>query len=453
MQGKELIKKSFGCEKVDRIPWVPFVGVHGAIFTGNLAEKYLKSEDSIVEGITKASEVYKADGIPVLFDLQIEAEALGCRLAWSDENPPAVISHPLAEGISLNDLPPYTADSGRLPLVASVTAKLRKALPDIALYGLVTGPFTLALHLMGTDIFLKMMMEPEAVTEVMTFATDIVLKTAQVYIDNGCDVIALVDPMTSQIDPGSFETFVSPPARQIFQNIREQHCLSSFFVCGQAQQNIKVMCECGPDNISIDENIPLDVVRDIALPMKISFGGNLKLTAVLLLGDEDDSRQEALNCMDTGGQTGFILAPGCDLAMATPVENLRAVAEINHDTYLQDVERTRQAAGDKIQVLNLDEHWKDDLLTIDVITLDSSSCAPCQYMVEAMKKASEDMPSVVVQEYRIKNMEGLQMMKTLGVKAIPTACIEGIPEFESRIPSLDLIRDKIKKYLAGKDLI
>ncbi len=452
MQGKELIERSFRCQEVDRIPWVPFVGVHGAKFTGSTAGEYLLSADLIVDGVTKAAELYLADGIPVVFDLQIEAEALGCRLAWSEENPPAVISHPLAEGLTLQDLPEYSPGAGRLPIVAEATSRLRKALPDTALYGLVTGPYTLALHLMGTDIFLKMMMEPEIVTEVMTFTEQIVMKTAQVYIDHGCDVIALVDPMTSQIDPGSFEQFVTPHAQRIFEMIRQQGRLSSFFVCGQAQQNIKVMCECEPDNISIDENIPLDFVRDIALPMNISFGGNLKLTAVLLLGDEDDSRQDALNCMDTGGHRGFVLAPGCDLAMDTPEANLRAVAEINHDVYLQDVERARQTGGDKIQVLNLDDHWKTDTVTIDVITLDSSSCAPCQYMVEAMKKASAGMPGVVVNEYRIKNTEGLRMMKTLGVKAIPTACIEGKPEFESRIPSIDLIREKIGIYLADKGL-
>ncbi len=389
MKGKELIGKSFRCEEVERIPWVPFVGVHGARLTGNTATEYLRSEDLIVEGTTRAAELYLADGIPVLFDLQLEAEALGCRLAWADENPPAVISHPLAEGMQISDLPRYTPGLGRLPLVASATARLRKALPDTALYGLVTGPFTLALHLMGTDIFLKMMMEPETISGLMEYTTGIARKTAQIYIDNGCDVIAMVDPMTSQIDPGSFEQFVSPYAREIFRSIRDQDRLSSFFVCGQARQNIRVMCECGPDNISIDENIPLGEVRDIALPMHISFGGNLRLTSVLLLGDDDDCRQDALQCMDTGGHQGFILAPGCDLPMDTPSENLLAVATLNQDPYLQDVERARQGSGDKISVLDLGDHWKTDKVTIDVITLDSSSCAPCQYMVEAMKKASE----------------------------------------------------------------
>lgn len=79
-------------------------------------------------------------------------------------------------------------------------------------------------------------------------------------------------------------------------------------MCGQAQQNIEVMCKCRPDNISIDENIPLDFVKEKALKHGISFGGNLKLTTVLLLGTAEDTQQNALECIELGGKNGFILA-------------------------------------------------------------------------------------------------------------------------------------------------
>ena len=83
------------------------------------------------------------------------------------------------------------------------------------------------------------------------------------YISNGTDVIAMVDPMTSQISPEVFREFVTPVARDFFNEIRKQKIFSSFFVCGHAQKNIEAMCETGPDNISIDENIQMDYVRNI----------------------------------------------------------------------------------------------------------------------------------------------------------------------------------------------
>jgi len=450
--GLELIKKAMRLEEVERIPWVPFVGAHAGSLLGLTATDFLKSSDKIVEGVNKAIELYNPDGIPVVFDLQIEAEALGCKLAWANDNPPAVVSHPLMEGIELEDMKVPCACKGRIPMVMEATRLLKEQHPDIALYGLITGPFTLALHLLGTDIFMQMMMEPDKIHTLMRFTTDVAKMMATNYIESGADIIALVDPMTSQIDPMSFETFVSPYIKEINDLIRDADALSSLFVCGNAQQNIEVMCQTKPDNISIDENIPLDFVRDIALKYNVSFGGNIKLTVVLLMGDEDASRRDALECMDIGGKKGFILAPGCDLAMETPQENLIAVSELVHDEVLQGELRASEAVVDDIELLDLVNHWDKEKVIIDIITLDSSSCAPCQYMVNAVARASESFGNkVVFTEHRIKEKEGVQMMATLGVKNIPTIVMDGSIEFISQIPPITDIKTKIEHYLSLKN--
>ena len=234
MEGLELIKKAFALEEVERVPWVPFVGVHGGYLTGVEAETYLKSPEEIVKGVGKAVEEYQPDGIPVVFDLQIEAEVLGCRLKWSESGPPAVVSHPLAGEKRLEDLEIPAETDGRIAVAIEATKQLREKSPGIALYGLITCPFTLALHLMGTDIFMKLFEAPEEVNSVMEFCTQVGLKMAEYFMDAGCDIIAVVDPMTSQIDPMTFESFVTPYATRIFEFIREKKHLSSFFVCGHA---------------------------------------------------------------------------------------------------------------------------------------------------------------------------------------------------------------------------
>ena len=452
MKGIQLVKRAMNLEEVERIPWVPFVGAHAGKLLGLTATEYLQSTEKIVEGVNKAIELYNPDGIPVVFDLQIEAEALGCKLAWADDNPPAVVSHPLKEGKNIEDLKVPCACKARIPMAMDATRQLRDQHPDMALYGLITGPFTLALHLLGTDIFMQMMTEPDEVHKLMRFTTDVAKMMAGNYIEAGADVIAVVDPMTSQIDPMSFETFVSPYVKEVFDFVRECDALSSFFVCGNAQQNIEVMCKTGPDNLSIDENIPLDFVRDMALKHNVSFGGNIKLTVVLLMGDEDASRRDALECMDIGGKKGFILAPGCDLAMDTPVENIVAVSELVHDEILQGELRASEAKGMEVELLDLAGHWDNEKVIIDIITLDSSSCAPCQYMVDAVARAAEPFgDKVVYKEHRIKEMEGVQMMASLGVQNLPTIVMDGNIDFISQIPPISEIKSKIEGYLTFKN--
>ena len=451
MTGKERVKKAFRSEVVDRVPWVPFVGCHAGALLGVSAEKFLKSEKLIVEGVSKAVELYRPDGIPVAFDLQIEAEALGCVLVWAEENPPAVVKHPLMNGTALEDFRIPNAEDGRIGLVLRAARTLRSEHPDIALYGLITGPFTLALHLLGTDIFMKMFDDTTYVHKLLAFCKDVCVAMSRYYIEAGCDVIAMVDPMTSQIGPDQFTQFVTPYVTELFESIRTQDALSSFFVCGHAQQNIAVMAECKCDNISIDENIPLDYVRDECEKHGISYGGNLQLTSVLLLGEPIDAQKNAIACMETAGDKGFILAPGCDLPYATPQANLTAITEIVHDEYKRQVAAQVACERSDEDRLDLEEYGKADKVIVDIITLDSEACAPCQYMVDAVKRVTPEFQGIVEwREHKIKYRESLVFMTSLMVRNIPTICIDGEIVFVSRIPPKDELIAAIQKRINEK---
>ncbi len=454
MTGKELVIAAIERRKVSRIPWVPFCGIHTASLMGKTATEYLKSSDLIVKGLNEAVKRYKPDGIPVIFDLQLEAEIFGCELNWSDDNPPAVVSHPIADGAKkLEDLKLPTASDGRIPVVVEALKTLRAQHPDIALYGLITGPFTLALHLLGTEIFMGMFDNPEGIKQTLDFCAEVGKRMSEIYIKNGCDVIAVVDPMTSQIGPDQFEEFCNAPSVKVFEHIRSLGAKSSFFVCGHAQNNIEAMCGTHCDSISIDENIPLDYVKDICQRKKVAFGGNMKLTTVMLLGTPEQNKQDAIECMDIGGFEGFILAPGCDMPYATPPANVEAIAEIVHDPYKLQIARElkKTAFGAGMKLVDIKEHLKGSQVKIDIVTLDSEGCAPCQYMVEAVKAATAEFGSQVVwKEHKVKNVDGIAMMVSLGVKNIPTVCIDGKIAFISRIPPKEEIAKAVKDAIEAR---
>lgn len=452
MKAKDRVQAAFCFEKADRIPWVPFVGCHAGALIGKSAQTFLQSKALMVEGIQAAIDRYKPDGIPVSFDLQIEAEALGCSLVWADENPPSVSGHVLTQGVLLEDLKPIDMKSGRIPLVMQTACELRTANPDIALYGLITGPFTLALHLLGTDIFMKMFDEPGYVKQLMEYCAHVCRAMSEGFVKSGCDVVAVVDPMTSQIGPDQFREFVTPYVTSVFDDIRRQGRRGSFFVCGHAQQNIEAMCECRPDNISIDENIPLDFVRDLCVPRRISFGGNLQLTSVLLLGSPEDAQRNALACMEVGGQSaGFILAPGCDLPYGVPPANIEVVTRLVADPYEREVLKAKGPSRATSDLLDMSEYGSSDKVIVDIITLDSEACAPCQYMVEAVRKVAPEFEGIVEwREHKIKQRESLVFMSSLMVRNVPTICIDGEITFVSRIPARDELIVAIQKRINAK---
>lgn len=455
MTGKELLLRALGNDETPRPAWLPFVGAHGGRLIEKNATDYLRSSDHIVAGLTRAHERYRPDGLPIVFDLQMEAEVLGCDLQWADEVPPSVTSHPLADR-NIADLPRFSTDRGRYPLVADALARLKPDIgADTALYGLLTGPFTLAAHLRGSELFLDLMMEPERVKALMAYCADIALTCADFYADRGVDAVAVVDPMTSQISTAHFDEFVAPDLDRVFDHVAGRGLPSSLFVCGDATRNLEAMCRGKCDNLQVDENIPLELLKNLSRKYHKSFGGNLRLTTVLLLGTEADCMLDAIRCMDVGGSAGFILAPGCDLPYATPEANLEAVARMVHDDYQRQIARTTVKASSMgtFEDLALPDYANDPQVYIDVITLDSAACAPCLYMTDAAHRAARRAQApVVVREHKVKTREGVGYMCRLRVENIPTICIDGRVAFASVIPDGDTLVAAIEKAAREKGL-
>ena len=128
MTGKELIFQTLRHEPTPRAPWVPFAGVHAGALVGATATQVLTDEETLVRALLEVNRLYKPDGQPVVFDLQLEAEVLGCGLVWADDCPPSVSSHPLADTMTVPcrcTLP--TAESGRMPMVLSAMRRMKEA--------------------------------------------------------------------------------------------------------------------------------------------------------------------------------------------------------------------------------------------------------------------------------------------------------------------------------------
>jgi uroporphyrinogen decarboxylase len=215
------------------------------------------------------------------------------------------------------------------------------------------------------------------------------------------------------------------------------------------------MCNTKPDNISIDENIPLDYVKEICMSKNVSFGGNMKLTTVMLLGSPEANQFEAVECMEIGGNKGFILAPGCDMPYAVAPENAIAIAEVVHDEYKREIAKELASkVGDAVEVEKMDMsiYENSDKVIIDIVTLDSEGCPPCQYMVAAVKAAVDELDndSIEWREHKIKKPESITFMQGLGVKNIPTTCIDGEVAFVSLIPRKEALIEAIMEKVNAK---
>jgi len=448
LSGKERVLATLRHEPTGAIPWVPFAGVHAGKLKGYSAREVLTDGDKLFAALLEANRLYSPDGQPVVFDLQIEAEILGCDLLWAEDSPPTVANHPLANTKHLPDRIP-AAGEGRLPLILDVMRRMKAAVgQQTALYGLVTGPFTLASHLRGTDIFMDMFDHPEFLDELMAYTTKVALAVADYYIDAGMDVIALVDPVVSQVSPRMFKKYLSVSFTTIFDHIRERGVFSSFFVCGDATKNIRVMCETGPDCISIDENIDMVSAKAVTDEYNVAIAGNIPLASVMLLGTQQDSMKYVVDLLAKVNHHNFIVSPGCDMPYDTPVENtIGAMQAVREPEAIRQLVANYTASFDDIEV-DIPDYAHLERPLVEVFTIDSATCAACGYMMAAAKQVVDGMGGKVdLVERNSMSRDGLARLKKMGLNHLPEIFINGKLAYSSNIPSAGELRAELEKLL------
>jgi len=311
MAKQMLIDATMG-RRTPTAPWVPYAGVNCAYLIKERADRYFKDPGLLARGVVEAARTYHADGIPLLFDLSVEAESVGCEVEYWEDNVPSVRTHPCdkhpPDALGLK-LPEKT--SGRWPVIfeAAEIAKPQLDEMDCAMLGLMTGPLTLASHLAGVRIFTAVKKAPEFAHSVIRFAGELGARAAEFYADMGCDIIAIVDPVASQIRPETFREFVTPNCQAAIRTIHDAGIASSFFICGDCTKVAEEVCGLGTHAFAVDEQMNLNFIRDIALKYGKGFGGNLKLTLALSLG-LISPREDALISLAAGGTQGYTFAPG-----------------------------------------------------------------------------------------------------------------------------------------------
>ncbi len=299
-------------KRTQKAPWVPYAGVHCAFIINEPADKFLQDPELLAKGIVETAKRYKADGIPLLFDLSVEANAIGCDLKWWQDNVPSVTTHPCSDKTPADaGLKLPTKDSGRWPVIfeAARIAKPQLEELDCAMMGLFCGPLTLASHLAGVRIFTDVYKNKEFAREVCKFAGEVGAVSAQLYAEMGCDIIANVDPVASQIRPETFREYVKPNCDAATKVIHDAGLTSSFFICGDCTKVMEEVCKLGTHGFAIDEQLNMNFIRDMARKYNVGFGGNLKLTLALSLGLLSP-REDAIVSLAAGGQHGYTFAPG-----------------------------------------------------------------------------------------------------------------------------------------------
>ena len=325
--------------RIDRLPCVPIVGNTAARVIGVKVSALRGNGKLIAEAQVGAYRRFGYDIIRIFTDLYVQAEAMGARV-FCPEDETAYLSKPAidnAEQIrSLQPANPYK--DGNLPHhLEAMKIAVDKVGKEVTVTGALTGPFTNASFLIGTENLVRLVAkDPAAVHALCEVSLQSALTYAEAIIDAGCTP-SLTDPMSSTtvISPRQYREFAWPYLKRLIDYIHSRGKTITLHVCGKTEKIWDDMCDAGADCLSIDNVASLTAAK-IKVGHRARLMGNIKPAEILLLGTPSEVRnavyQGVAEAFDN--PKGYIVASGCSLPTETPFTNidamLAAVREIGY---------------------------------------------------------------------------------------------------------------------------
>lgn len=271
------------------------------------------------------------DAVRVPFCQTFEAVALGCtykpgKSVAGGEGIPG-IQHPPTP-YHLGDTPVFPDDflsRGRIPELLKAVRILKKELDDeVPIVAGIIGPFTIAGSLLDTVPLLKATVKtPDKIRPYLDFGEKAGTTLAKALIDAGADIISCEDMTASPelIFPKTYRDYELEYQKRQFNAISVPKILH---ICGNVDAIVEWMGQTGADILSLEPKASPRLAREKCGPHIVLMGG-VDTATTLFMKDADTVKQACEKSIAEGIQ---ILAPGCAVAPATPLENLLAMVEV-----------------------------------------------------------------------------------------------------------------------------
>ncbi len=327
MTPKERVLRALKCEKLDRPPVASFTQ---SATIGLMESRGVFWPDAHYDAELMAKlgagqyEVFGLEAVRAPFCLTVEAETLGCPVnPGKQDRTPMLKDHPFSidDDPDLMDIDKFLSSNRAKVTLDAISLLADKYGDEVAVIAGNTGPFTLAGHLVGTEMeVMYIMLDPEAVHKWVAAANEIVKAYSQALSDAGADVIQLSEPSASTdlLSPDMFNEYAGAYLKDSLGGVKG--AASVLHICGNTTDILENMIACDVTGLSVEEKVVPEEAPAI-VKGRASLIGNVGVVDPFLQGTPED----VYNMAQRVAKAGFdIISPGCGMSALIPDENIKA---------------------------------------------------------------------------------------------------------------------------------
>lgn len=342
MTGKEIILKAFNFEPTPRIPVAILDGYVWMLRRNQISFKeFFELEDYGAAIAIEAFDDWESDMVHSnMHAMNYLFEIMGGTICADKAGEAFEVTKPPLDAIT--DIEKYNVDEvwetlkNRPEYIAHIKLmeKLKEHYGDekLVIAGSVA-PLSLAGMLRGVQNFMAEIFDEEDVIEqILEFATELLIRHCEFQIAHGADAVFVADPVASGdlISPAMFEEFALPYIKKMTDALSKYNVPFLLHMCGHTQARLEPLKEAGIQGFSLAA-VDLKEALDTAKGSYAIFG-NMDPFAVLQSLSVEGVYEHCKNLGEIAGLNGgYVMMPGCDLAPATPLENIKAMVKAAYD--------------------------------------------------------------------------------------------------------------------------
>jgi uroporphyrinogen decarboxylase len=324
--GRDRVVAAYRGGYADCVPAYPIAGSFAGCLDGLSIEEYCTNPTKAVKAMINYYERFQPDVMIAFNDLAKEAEALGCRVKYSDYVVPSIDRHVLEEDkgrLARLEIPDPRRD-GRLPAFLEQCAALSAARFPSGLGAVLVGPWTIAMLARNPELMcLDTLEDPAFVHELMRFCTEFAKRMGDAVLETRIG-LSYSDPTAScsLVGPDTYREFIKPYHRELVDYFKARKVGTTVHICGTTHQIHRDLVDVGFVAITIDLDQQADPALQVDQLDRLITLGNER--GVVAIGNVDvtiferatraEIEAEVRRCIDTArGRSRFVLSTSCEL--------------------------------------------------------------------------------------------------------------------------------------------
>lgn len=327
MTARERVLAALRGEKSDRIPLISPVSLAN-VECMKLSKAYFPYANLHPAKMAALAEtsytILKFDSVMPYFGITHEMAALGGDVSWGSSEHFSTLYGSILKNLSDFKMPQNYLDRKPIQTVIQAIALLKsKYEKQVAIIGKVLGPLSLLFYLYGIQNTLNsLILEPEAVTQLLSEIKNLCIEFALAQIEAGADIITLSEDAAGElISRECYCSLVMQAEREIFLALKD-HALVVFHLSGNVMDRADLFRDTGFHALSFDSRNDLPRLKTVVGDMKLIGGVNNPVT--MLNGKKEDIVREVFYALDNGVS---LVAPECAIPLRVSNENLLAMRD------------------------------------------------------------------------------------------------------------------------------